>query len=92
MHMYEFLLELGVEPDLDTTERLYAYFSEQGAAAPEVRDFSLVTRAGSPAADCSVEARSFEAALNVVLPVLREEGIRVVRVEMDAQGLALLQE
>ncbi len=40
-------------------------------------------------ANCTVEATSFEAALESVLPKLREEGLQVVRVEVDEVGLAL---
>ena len=42
--------------------------------------------------NCTVEAASFEAALELVLPKLREEGLQVVRVGVDQVGLALLQE
>lgn len=92
MRVYEFMLTLATEPDLDTTDRLYGYFGEDGAAPESVHDFTLVTQSGIPIANCTVEATSFEAALELVLPKLREEGLQVVRVEVDEVGLALLQE
>ncbi|MXZ08024.1 MAG: hypothetical protein F4Y79_01135 [Gemmatimonadetes bacterium] len=90
MRVYEFML--ATEPDLDKTDRLYGYFGEDGAAPESVHDFTLVTQSGIPIANCTVEATSFEAALELVLPKLREEGLQVVRVEVDEVGLALLQE
>lgn len=92
MRVYEFMLTLATEPDLDTTDRLYEYFGEGGAASESVLDFTLVVQSGAPIANCTVEATSFEAALESVLPKLREEGLQVVRVEVDEVGLALLQE
>ena len=92
MRVYEFLLTLATEPDLDTTDRLYGYFGEDGAAPESVMDFTLVIQSGTPIANCTVEATSFEAALESVLPKLREEGLPVVRVEVDEVGLAVLQE
>ena len=92
MRVYEFMLTLATEPDLDTTDQLYGYFGENGAAADRVLDFTLVIQSGTPIANCTVEAKSFEAALESVLPKLREEGLQVVRVEVDEVGLALLQE
>ena len=92
MRVYEFMLTLATEPDLDTTDRLYEYFGEVGAASESVLDFTLVVQSGAPIANCTVEATSFEAALESVLPKLREEGLQVVRVEVDEVGLALLQE
>ena len=50
--------------------------------ASSLKDFRFLT----------VEAASFEAALESVLPKLREEGLQVMRVEVDKEGLALLQE
>lgn len=90
--IYEFMLTLATEPDLDTTDRLYGYFGEAGTAPDSVLDFTLVIQSGTPIANCTVEAKSFEAALESVLPKLREEGLQVVRVEVDEMGLALLQE
>ncbi len=92
MRVYEFMLTLATEPDLDTTDRLYGHFGEDGAAPESVLDFTLVVQSGTPIANCTVEATSFEAALESVLPKLREEGLQVVRVEVDEVGLALLQE
>ena len=92
MRVYEFLLTLATEPDLDTMDRLYGYFGEDGAAPDSVMDFTLVIQSGTPIANCTVEATSFEAALESVLPKLREEGLPVVRVEVDEVGLAVLQE
>ena len=92
MRVYEFMLMLATEPDLDTTDRLYGYFGEDGEAPDSVQDFTLVIQSGTPIANCTVEATSFEAALESVLPKLREEGLQVVRVEVDEVGLALLQE
>lgn len=92
MRIYEFILLLDTNPDLDTTDRLYGYFNENGVAPTGVHDFTLMTQAGKPAASCTVEASSFDAALALVLPQLRKEDLRVVGIEVDAQGLALLQE
>ena len=92
MRVYEFMLTLATEPDLDTTDRLYGYFGEDGAAPESVQDFTLVIQSGIPIANCTVEATSFEAALESVLPKLREEGLQVLRMEVDEVGLALLQE
>lgn len=92
MRIYEFMLTLDTEPDLDTTDRLYGYFDANGAAPADVQDFTLVIQSGMPIISCTVEASSFETALRLVLPKLREEGLRVVRVEVDEEGLALLQE
>lgn len=91
MQVYEFMLTLNVVPDLDATDRLYGYFSDSGVAPAGVQDFTLLTRNGQPAASCTVEASSFDAALASILPQLRKENLRVVRVELDEQGLALLQ-
>ena len=92
MRVYEFMLTLETEPDLDTIDQLYGYFDENGAAPEGVQDFTLVIQSGTPIVNCTVEAASFEAALELVLPKLREEGLQVVRVEVDQVGLALLQE
>ena len=92
MRVYEFMLTLATEPDLDKTDRLYGYFGEDGAAPKSVLDFTLVIQSGAPIVNCTVEAKSFEAALESVLPKLCEEGLQVVRVEVDEVGLALLQE
>lgn len=86
------MLTLATEPDLDTTDRLYGYFGEGEAASESVLDFTLVIQSGTPIANCTIEATSFEAALESVLPKLSEEGFQVVRVEVDEVGLALLQE
>ena len=67
-------------------------FDENGAAPEGVLDFTLVIQSGTPIANCTGEAASFEAALELVLPKLREEGLQVVRVEVDEMGLAVLQE
>ena len=92
MRVYEFMLTLDAEPDLDMTDRLYGYFDANGAAPGGVQDFTLVIQSGTPVVNCTVEATSFEAALQLVLPELHKEGLRVVRVEVDEVGLALLQE
>ena len=92
MRVYEFMLTLDAEPDLDTTDRLYGYFDVTGAAPEGVQDFTLAIQSETPTVNCTVEATSFEAALKLVLPRLRKEGLRVVRVEVDEEGLALLQE
>jgi hypothetical protein len=42
MRVYEFMLTLDAEPDLDTTDQLYRYFSADGAAPEGVQDFTLV--------------------------------------------------
>ena len=89
MQVYEFMLTLATEPDLNTTDRLYGYFGEDGTAPDSVLDFTLVIQSGTPIANCTVEATSFEAALESVLPKLRKEGLQVVRVEVDEVGLAL---
>ncbi len=78
MRVYEFMLTLEPEPDLDTTDRLYGYFDANGAAPEGVQDFTLVTQSGTSIANCTVEAASFEAALELVLPKLRQEGLQVV--------------
>ena len=85
-------LRLRLSPRLDTTDQLYGYFDDNGAAPESVLDFTLVVQSGTPIAHCTVEATSFEAALESVLPKLREKGLQVVRVEVDEVGLALLQE
>ena len=91
MRVYGFLLTLDARPDLDTIDRLYGYFDADGAAPGGVQDVTLVMQAGTPTVNCTVEAPSFEAALQLVLPKLRKDGFRVVRVEVDEEGLALLQ-
>ncbi|HRW08976.1 MAG TPA: hypothetical protein P5121_27920 [Caldilineaceae bacterium] len=91
MQIYEFMLMLDRIPDLDTTDRLYGYFNNDGAAPTGVQDFTLVIRDGQSAAVCTVEASSFDDALALVLPQLRKESLKVVRVELDEQGLAMLQ-
>ncbi|MBT3603314.1 MAG: hypothetical protein HN521_09635 [Candidatus Latescibacteria bacterium] len=92
MRVYEFMLTLATEPDLDKTNRLYEYFGKNGSAPESVVDFTLVVTSGKPIADCTVEASSFEAALERVLPKLRDESLQVVRVEVDEVGLAVMQE
>lgn len=92
MRVYEFMLTLGTEPDLDKIDRLYGYFGKNGAAPEGVVDVTLVVKSEKSIADCTVEASSFEAALEMVLPKLRDEGLQVVRVEVDEIGLAVLQE
>lgn len=92
MRAYEFMLTLATEPDLDATDQLYEYFDDNGTAPENVLDFTLVIQSGTPIAHCTVEATSFEAALESVMPKLREKGLQVVRVEVDEVGLALLQE
>lgn len=92
MRVYEFMLTLATEPGLDATDQLYGYFDDNGAAPENVLDFTLVIQSGIPIAHCTVEATSFEAALESVLPKLHEKGLQVVRVEVDEVGLALLQE
>ena len=92
MRAYEFNLILDAEPDLDVTDRLYGYFGADGEAPQGVRDVTLVASNGTAVAGCSVEADSFDEALGMGLPALRREGIRVVRVEVDEEGLALLEQ
>jgi hypothetical protein len=92
MRAYEFILTLDAEPNLDTLDRLYGYFNATGAAPGGVQDFTLVIQSDSPMVNCTVEAASFEAALQLVLPKLRMEGLGCVRVEVDEVGLTLLQE
>ena len=92
MQVYEFTLTLDAEPNLGTTDRLYAYFNANGVAPAGVQDFTLMTQAEISTASCTVEAISFDAALQLVLPGLSKEGLRAMRVEVDEQGLALLQE
>ncbi len=89
MHVYEFTLTLDVEPDLDTIDRLYGYFGANGAAPAGVQDFTLAMLSGMPIANCTIKATSFDAALQLVLPRLCREGLRVVRAEVDEEGLAL---
>ena len=89
MHVYEFTLTLDVEPDLDTIDRLYGYFGVNGAAPAGVQDFTLAMLSGMPIANCTINAASFDAALQLVLPRLCQEGLRVVRAEVDEEGLAL---
>ncbi|MFB3132688.1 MAG: hypothetical protein ACE10K_09240 [Rhodothermales bacterium] len=91
MRAYAFHLILETAPDLDATDRLYGHFGADGAAPEGVQDVTLVVSNGRAMADCSVEATSFDEALGMVLPALRKEGLRVVRVEMDEDGLALLE-
>ena len=85
-------LILDVEPDLDALDRLYGYFGEGGDAPQGVQDVTLAVSSGTPLASCAVEAASFDEALSLVLPALREEGLRVMRVEVDEEGLALLEQ
>ena len=92
MKLYEFMLTLDLEPDLDIADRLYGYFGASGEAPEGVQDVTLATQSGFSIVDCTVEASSFEAALHLVLPKLVEEGLKVVRVEVDESGIALLQE
>ena len=92
MRVYEFMLTLATEPGLETTDQLYGYFDDNGAAPESVLDFTLVIQSGTPIAHCTVKATSFEAALQSVLPKLHEKGLQVVRMEIDEVGLALLQE
>ena len=56
MRVYEFMLTLATEPDLDKTDRLYGYFGEDGAAPKSVLDFTLVIQSGAPIVNCTVEA------------------------------------
>jgi hypothetical protein len=90
MHLYEFDLILDTEPDDDTVDRLYGHFGADGDASADVRDFTITVSDGVPAVSCSVEAVSFDEALGMVLPALRAEHVRITRVEMDEEGLALL--
>ena len=92
MRVYEFMLILETEPDQDRINRLYGFFGKNGSAPKNVVDFTLVVKSGKPIVDCTVEASSFEAALEMVLPKLRDENLQVVRVEVDEVGLAVLQE
>lgn len=91
VRLYEFTLILDLEPDLDTVDRLYGYFGAGGSAPAGVQDFTLVTLSGTPVANCTIEAPSFDTALQLVLPRLSQEGLRVVRAEADEEGLALFQ-
>ena len=92
MRTYEFMLTLHTEPDLDTIDRLYAFFDAAGGAPAGVEDFTLITSAATPIVDCTIKATSFDDALQLVLPRLSQEGLRVVGVEVNEAGLALLQE
>ena len=91
VRLYEFTLILDLEPDLDTVDRLYGYFGAGGPAPAGVQDFTLATLSGTPVANCTIEAPSFDTALQLVLPRLSQEGLRVVRAEVDEEGLALFQ-
>ena len=91
MQTYEFTLTLDGDPDLDTIDQLYGYFGASGAAPTGVQDFTLMQQAGTSIVNCTVEASSFDMALQMVLPALQQEGLAAVRVEVDQQGLALLQ-
>ena len=91
MRIYEFMLTLDTEPDQNKIDRLYGYFGKNGAAPEGVTDFTLLVQSGKSIADCTVEASSFEAALERVLPKLRDENLQVMRVEVDEVGLAVLQ-
>ena len=46
MQSMNFMLTLATEPDLNTTDRLYGYFGEDGAAPDSVLDFTLVIQSG----------------------------------------------
>ncbi len=92
MHVYEFTLTLDIEPDLDTTDRLYGHFGSNGPAPLEVEDFTITIQAGAPIVSCTIMATSFDEALQLVLPELKQEGLHVLRAEVDEAGLALLQE
>lgn len=92
MRVYEFLLSLQAEPDQNTINRLYGYFGKNGLAPKGVLDMTFGVQSGKPVADCTVEATSFETALEMVLPELRSEGLHIIRVEVDEIGLAVLQE
>ena len=91
MYCYEFTLRLDVDPDLDTIDRLYGYFGANGSAPEGVEDFTLAILAGTPIANCTVKAESFDAALHLLLPGLSQEGLGVVRAEVDEEGLAIFQ-
>lgn len=91
MRIYEFQLTLGTEPDPNKIDRLYGYFGKNGEAPEGAIDFTLLVKSGKPIADCTIEASSFEAALEKVLPKLRDENLQVMRVEVDEIGLAVLQ-
>ena len=92
MRVYEFMLTLRTEPDNDTIERLYGYFGQGGAASEVVLDVTLGVDSGKPNANCTVEASSFEAALEMVLPKMRDEDLQVLRGDVDEVGLEVLQE
>lgn len=92
MRVYEFLVGLETEPNQKTINHLYEYFGKNGVAPQGVLDVAFGVQSGKAIADCTVEAASFEEALEMVLPKLRKEGLHIVRVEVDETGLAVLQE
>ena len=57
MRVYEFMLTLATEPDLDTTDRLYGYFGENGAAPKSV--LGLYTCYTVRITDCELYRRSY---------------------------------
>lgn len=92
IRIYEFTLILDVEPALDTIDRLYGYFGANGLAPAGVEDFTIAMLAGTPIVNCTVRATLFDLALQMIMPRLSQKALRVVRVEVDEEGLALLQE
>lgn len=91
MKTYEFTLILDREPDLDEIERFGGYFCAGGTAPDAVRDVTFGTAAGVSEASCAVEAATFETAVAMVAAIIRAEGFAVERVEVDREGLALME-
>lgn len=90
MREYNFTLILNAKPSDEQIERLYGYFSAGGAAPEDVLDVLVGVRSGVPYVSAAVRAKTFEAAINDVLPAVRKEGLELVRVEMDAEELGTL--
>lgn len=91
MRAYTFDLILSRAPSEDETDRLYGFFGASGAAPEAVQDLTLCASAGTWYAGCTVEAASLDEAVRLVLPGLRREGLDVVRVEVDREGLSVLE-
>lgn len=91
MREYTFDLVLDHEPTMDEIEAVGAWISEDGPAPEGVQDVTLAVSAGVPLALCTVDAASLDEAVRLVVPALRERGLDVERVELDREGLSVLE-
>lgn len=81
MREYTFDVVLEAMTD-DQVEAVGAWISEGGPAPEDVLDVTLATHAGEDVALCTVRAESFDQALALVLPPLREMGLEAKRIEL----------